>query len=402
MFLTFREFNSEGEIRNFLSAAGNTEMGSRILSSKAKLFTVEIEGIDTRAANILKQDAISVGADCAVPRIASNFERGKCKVLLISNRRALEKLIEKLMLQPFNLPELAKKLKTSTENYLKSHFKINIKGKTFNIDKPIIMGVLNVTPDSFSDGGLYTEVGVAVERAKEMIEEGAVIIDVGGESTRPGSSPVPEEEEIKRVIPVIKALRENLGDDILISIDTYKSKVAQEALEHGADIINDISGTHFDRRMISVAYDFNCPIIITHIKGTPRDMQKNPYYKDVIKEIILYFEETIDTLIRNGIKEENIIIDPGIGFGKRVVDNLCILRRLNEFRIFGLPILIGTSRKSFIGEITKEPDPKRRLPGTLASIYASVIRGAKILRVHDVKEVASFLKILNSIESLSC
>jgi len=402
MFLTFREFSNFQEIRNYLIKIGNTEAGSNILSSKAFTFTIEIDGIDTRAANILKQDAISVGADCAVPRIASNFEKGNCKVLLIANKRSLEKLIEKLSLQPFKLSELSEHLKTILENYSKSKFNVKLKDKTLMLDKPVIMGILNVTPDSFSDGGLYIEKESAYKCAEKMLKEGASIIDIGGESTRPGSKPVSAEEEIKRVIPVIELLKNRLGSEIIISIDTYKSEVAKEALKFGVDIVNDISGTHFDEKMVDVEGEFDCPIVITHIKGTPQNMQKNPYYEDVIKEIIQYFEKTIDKLLKRGIKKEKIIIDPGIGFGKRVEDNLCILKRLNEFKIFGLPVLIGTSRKSFIGKITNEADPKKRLSGTLATIYASAIRGAKILRVHDVKETANFLKILNSLEGLSC
>ncbi len=402
MFLTVRKFNGEDEVRRYLLELGNSDVGSRILSLKSETLTVEIDGIDTRAANILKQDAISVGADCAVPRKASSFEKGTCRVLLMGNRRSIKKLTEKLKLQPFRLSELSRRLERLMENYFKNRFTLNIGRRKLVLDKPLIMGILNVTPDSFSDGGFYTRIETAVRHAEEMVREGASIVDVGGESTRPGSEPIPADEEMGRVIPVIESIRDVLGDEVVISIDTYKSEVAREALKAGADMVNDISGLHFDERMAEVVSGFKCPVVITHIKGTPKNMQENPHYEDVVREIMNYLSETVEYARGMGIGDDQIVIDPGIGFGKRVEDNLCILRRLNEFRALGFPILIGTSRKSFIGKVNAEPDPRRRLSGTLATLYASVIRGAKILRVHDVKETKRFLDMLTAIEEIEC
>ena len=245
------------------------------------------------------------------------------------------------------------------------------------------MGVLNVTPDSFSDGGRFFKVEDAVKCGIKMAEEGADIIDVGGESSRPGSDPVTIDEELSRVIPVIETLSKEI--DIPISIDTYKSDVAKRALEAGAEMINDISALRFDPEMKEVAAEYQVPIVLMHIKGTPKNMQENPYYEDVREEITEYLRESIQMAENAGIKRENIIIDPGIGFGKRVEDNLNILKNLNKFSILNHLILVGPSRKSFIGKILDLP-VEERLEGSLAALAVSIMNGANIVRVHDVKE----------------
>jgi len=256
--------------------------------------------------------------------------------------------------------------------------------KQFNFfTRTYIMGILNVTPDSFSDGGNFLKVEDAVRRGIKMAEEGADIIDVGGESTRPGSDPATIEEELSRVIPVIEALSKEL--DIPVSIDTYKSEVAKKALEAGAEMINDISALRFDPKMKEVAAEYKVPIVLMHIKGTPKNMQENPYYEDVIKEITEYLKESIQMAKNGGVQEENIIIDPGIGFGKRLEDNLNILKNLKKFSILNCPILVGPSRKSFIGKILDLP-VEERLEGSLAALAVSIMNGANIVRVHDVKE----------------
>jgi dihydropteroate synthase len=397
-----KEFESKEELKNYLLSVGNTLEGSQILSKKGRVFLFEISDLDTRAANILKQDAIALGGDCAVPRKASSFERGKCTVLLMVTEREFERLIEKLKLQPFGLKELSQELQKILSEYRRDSFTISYRGKELSLKKPVIMGILNVTPDSFSDGGLYNSVDRALKRCEKMLEEGAQIIDIGGESTRPGAEPVPLEEEVRRTIPVIEEIRKKLGDDFFISIDTYKSFVAERALSAGADIVNDISGFHFDEKMAELVAKEKCPAVIMHIKGTPKDMQKNPYYEDVVKEIITYFRKTIKMAEEKGVKRSQLIIDPGIGFGKRVIDNLCILKRLSEFKVFGLPILVGASRKSFIGAVTGEEIPVRRVPGSLAAAAMAILKGAKILRVHDVRETKQFLDILSAIREANC
>ncbi len=260
---------------------------------------------------------------------------------------------------------------------------------------PLIMGILNITPDSFSDGGRFTEKNRAVEHALMMVEEGARIIDVGGESTRPGADPVSPEEELNRVVPVIEEIRGH--SDVLISVDTYRSGTARAALEAGADIINDISGAQFDVQMAETVRSYDCPIIVMHIKGTPKNMQKNPFYTDVMAEIYAYFEDRIAFLDKQKISK--IILDPGIGFGKRTEDNLHILRDLRDFTFLPYPLLIGLSRKSFIGNTLDRPVDERN-PGTLAGHLSAGINGASILRVHDVKETVDALRMYDAIQNL--
>ena len=242
------------------------------------------------------------------------------------------------------------------------------------------MGILNVTPDSFSDGNLFFDAGKAINHAKQMVKEGADIIDIGGESSRPGSEPVSEEEELRRVSPIIKKLKDEIN--VPISIDTYKPKVAEECIKLGASIINDINGLR-NEEMIKVAAKYKVPVIIMHMKGSPKTMQENPIYKDAVKEIKEFLSQQIKKAKQAGIN--NIIIDPGIGFGKKLEHNLQIFKRLGEFKELKCPILIGPSRKSFIENITGLP-VNERLEGTIATVSISILNGANIVRVHDVKE----------------
>ena len=277
----------------------------------------------------------------------------------------------------------------------KKEFVLNFRHKKYNFsERTHIMGVLNVTPDSFSDGGKFFSLEKAVSQALKMVEDGTDIIDIGGESTRPGSLPVSLDEEAQRVLPVIEALAKKI--QIPISIDTYKSQIAQKAFDAGAEMINDISGLRYDPEMIKIASKYNLPVIIMHIKGTPRNMQENPVYEDVVKELKNYFEERINFAVSAGIKEENIFLDPGIGFGKRFEDNLNILKNLREFGKLEKPILVGLSRKSFIGKILDLP-VEERLEGSLAALAYSIMQGAQIVRVHDVKESVRVAKVMDAI-----
>ena len=240
-----------------------------------------------------------------------------------------------------------------------------------------IMGILNVTPDSFSGDGIYQDVDRAVSIAERMVEDGADIIDIGGESTRPGAESVVIEEEIKRTIPIVKILSKRIN--VSISIDTTKSEVARLALENGASIINDITGLESDPEIIDVAREFNARVVLMHIKGTPQTMQHSPKYGNVVQEIKEKLKVIIEKSMTRGIKKENIIIDPGIGFGKTLEHNLQILNRLSEFKEFKLPVLIGTSRKAFIGKLTGA-EPDKRLFGTAASVAIAIKNGADIVR----------------------
>lgn len=256
-----------------------------------------------------------------------------------------------------------------------------------------IMGVLNVTPDSFSDGGVYLEVDSAIVRARSMVADGATILDIGGESSRPGAEPVPIDVELDRVLPVIRALKsEQL--DIPISIDTTKAEVAQKALEAGAHIINDITALQGDSAMADVASEMDAGVILMHMKGTPRTMQQSPFYEDVVKDIYDNLENWIDRSVDKGIEPNRIIIDPGIGFGKTTEQNIQILKKLSVFKQLNRPILIGTSRKSFIGKLLDLPVTDR-VEGTIATVCWSIVQGADIVRVHDVKAVSRAVKMID-------
>ena len=270
--------------------------------------------------------------------------------------------------------------------------------------KACIMGILNATPDSFSDGGRFNTVDTAVKQGLKLVEDGAHILDIGGESSRPFAAPVSEQEELDRVIPVIQALVKQIS--VPISIDTVKSGVAKKALDAGASFINDITAFEKDPDMADLAAERQVPVILMHMKGTPETMQVNPDYDDLMTEIIAYLVSRADYAVRKGIKKENIILDPGIGFGKTVEHNLVLLNHLEKIIALGFPILVGPSRKSFIQKILsgKEktpvgPDHVRTEYGTLAAVAASLMKGAHIVRVHDVEKLKPFTCILDSIRN---
>lgn len=271
--------------------------------------------------------------------------------------------------------------------------------QTFCLDfsrKTHIMGVLNVTPDSFSDGGLHFDKSSAVDHALRMADEGADIIDIGGESTRPGSDPVSPEEEIRRTVPVIETISRQITCPI--SIDTYRADVAKRALDAGASIVNDISGLRFDPLMPKVVSDCKVPVVIMHMKGTPKDMQLNPVYNALIPEILDYFRKRIEFAVNAGIGEDLIAIDPGIGFGKTFDHNLIILNNLHELTRLGKPLLVGPSRKAFLGRLLNGAAPDERTEGTAAAVAISIIKGANIIRVHDVKEMSKVAIVADAIK----
>ncbi len=259
----------------------------------------------------------------------------------------------------------------------------------------LIMGILNVTPDSFSDGNHFLAPEKALAQARRLASEGADIIDIGGESTRPGAARVEEDEEVNRVLPVIEALRREFPD-LPISIDTYKSRVATAAIEAGADIINDISAFNFDPKMADVAASTDAYACLMHIQGTPNAMQKDPVYRDLFAEICHYFDKSIKLAFDAGVKREKLILDPGIGFGKTLEHNLLLLKHLRNFTGFGLPLLIGTSRKSFIGKLTGDP-ANQRLFASLATVAQALTKGANIVRVHDVAATKQALTVTDAI-----
>jgi dihydropteroate synthase len=270
-----------------------------------------------------------------------------------------------------------------------------IRGKIFDWgNRTHVMGVLNVTPDSFSDGGAFQTVQAATIRAVEMVAAGVDMIDIGGESTKPGAIPVDAATELARVIPVIEAIRQHpdIGQ-IPISIDTTKSTVAQAAIVAGGDLINDVSGGAFDSQMFAIVAQLGVPYVMMHMRGTPTTMQQMTDYQDIVAEIIAFFEIQIDRAIQSGINRSQIIIDPGIGFAKTYHQSIELIRQLEKFQVLELPLLVGVSRKSFIGKILDQPDPTQRLWGTAAACCAAIANGADILRVHDVAEMVDVSRV---------
>jgi len=260
--------------------------------------------------------------------------------------------------------------------------------------KTYIMGVLNVTPDSFSDGGRFNTLESAIAQAAQMIEDGADILDIGGQSTRPNADEVSLQEELDRIIPVIEAIRQRF-DQIPISVDTTRSHVAKTAIAAGADMVNDISGAVFDAEMLATVGKLGVPIILMHLRGTPKTMQSLTEYGDLIQEICDFLQERIDSAIANGITQ--IMIDPGIGFAKKSDQSLEILRRLQAFQSLNCPILVGASRKSFIGHLLDQPDPKKRVWGTAAACVSAIANGADVVRVHDIAEMRDACRVADAI-----
>jgi dihydropteroate synthase len=263
------------------------------------------------------------------------------------------------------------------------------------------MGILNVTPDSFSDGGRFTEIDTAIEQAKCMLAEGVDIIDIGGESTRPGSDSVSGEEQISRVVPVIKAIREKLSETVLISIDTTLSEVAKAALDAGANIINDISAGQGDKAILHLASEGEVPIILMHMKGSPKTMQDNPSYDDVVAEVIASLKQRVDEALAVGIKKHNIMLDPGIGFGKRREDNIALLAQLEKVVAIGYPVLLGTSRKRFMGSLCSVSEPIELVTATAVTTALGVMSGVQMFRVHDVKENKQAAEVAWAIKNAS-
>lgn len=272
-----------------------------------------------------------------------------------------------------------------------------IRDRTFNWgERTYLMGILNVTPDSFSDGGEFDSVATALIQARTMIAHGADIVDLGGESTRPDAEPVSVEQELQRVIPVIEQLRQE--SNIPISIDTTKAIVAQQAIAAGADIVNDISGGTFDAQMLPTVAQLNVPIILMHMRGNPQTMQSLTDYQDVVSEVVEFLTAQVERAIALGIDQSKIMIDPGIGFAKKAEQSLELLQRLNELTVLSLPVLVGVSRKSFMRPILHQDDPKARIWGTAAACYGAIARGADVLRVHDLKEMYDVCRVADAIE----
>ena len=383
---------------------GTSREGVNILAPKSLYSVFKIEEISSWEANIIKQHLLSLGSDAAIERKAL-VKDIKTTVLAFGSVSQLRKLCHKLKNQPFHLKEISKTLSFYLDNLYRREFLVKIKGRSLKIREPLVCGIINVTDDSFAGDGLLHKAdqtvisrasklkieGLALEKAEQMLKHGAKMIDIGGESTRPFSQAINEGEELRRVIPVLEVLRKKFKD-VLLSVDTYKYKVAKEAVASGADIINDISALRSSPKIAFLIKKYKLGCILMHMKGTPRTMQLKPKYKDVMAEEISFFKERLEFCKEQGISEEQVFLDPGIGFGKRPEDNTRIISELYKLRIFGLPIFLGLSRKSFIGKILNL-ETEDRLYGTIAANIMAITNGANILRVHDVKETVEALKV---------
>jgi len=392
MFNTLARSCIGTKVEELMEKIGVTPEGIEIMAKKGEFFVVRMEDLPLKGALLLKQEALAAGMECALPWCTAALTCEKTPAILFGTLRQFEILTNKMMLQPFKGKIMAQEIENAINNYRKDEFVVRAGDFKIEIPPLKIMGILNVTPDSFSDGGRYLDVDTAVQRAREMVKEGADIIDIGGESSRPFSSPVSEEEELRRVIPVLEELD---GLKVPISIDTYKPKVAEEALKRGASIVNDIYGLRRDG-MAEVVRDYDAAVVIMHMKGEPRNMQVNPQYEDTIGEIAKFLRERAEFAMKVGIEESKIILDPGIGFGKRVEDNLRILNNLAYLKSLGFPLLIGASRKSYMGKLFNL-DVSERLETTIASNIIASINGASILRVHDVKENVRAIRMVEEI-----
>lgn len=388
--------NKEDGIKE-LKRIGVNEKAIEIMLPKLFGINIKLKDLAPQDAIILKQEMLNIGGDVAIAEETLPPYSKKTDVLIMGNKKQIIKLASKIKRQYNRLANIGENIEKILENIEKEQ-EIKIGNKIFKFGKrTYIMGILNVTPDSFYDGGKYDKLEKAIERARQMEKEGVDIIDIGGESTRPFSLPIDEKEEMNRVLPVIEALKNEIK--VPLSIDTYKPRVAEKAIEKGVDMINDVFALRKEG-MAEIAREFDVPVCIMHMKGEPKNMQMNPYYKDVMEEIYEFLRERIVFAIKKGIDENKIIIDPGIGFGKRtgggIEDNCEIIARLKELKSLGRPILIGISRKTFIGNITKT-SVEERLEGSLGAEAIAIANGADILRCHDVLATKRMAMVVDAI-----
>lgn len=366
-----------------------------IFAQKADVILLKITRISVAAGNILKQTALVCGADCALHRDAISGRVKKTDAILFATPRQYEQICLRLKKQPECAARLVPEIQSLLAAAQRPPHQVKLGRWTLKLNRPLILGILNITPDSFYDGGRYLDPEAALERAHQLVEEGADILDIGAESTRPGAAPVPPAEQLHRILPVLKPLAKKAR--VPISIDTTSSRVAEAALAEGAALINDISGLRFDPTLARVCARYKAGLILMHIRGTPRTMQRNPVYKDLMAEITDELAKSIHQALEAGVEFENLLVDPGIGFGKKPAHNLEILRRLSELRTLNRPIVIGPSRKSFIGHILNLP-PEERLEGTITACIVGALNGASIVRVHDVLPVRRALQVLTAIQ----
>ncbi|MGD0152926.1 MAG: dihydropteroate synthase [Thermacetogeniaceae bacterium] len=387
------EISNRAEARQALIEIGADAAGIAWMTPKAVHRLLRVEHLSTRAAIILKQEMLSKGGEAAISREAGDFSVDVTDVLLMGTLRQYDQLCYKLKLQPFGLASLARSIKTVFHN-LEQQESRQLRCRDLSLtlgERTLIMGILNVTPDSFSDGGRFNSLEVAIAHAKEMVDEGADIIDIGGESTRPQTwdeKPLSAEEEIDRILPVLEKLLQEI--DAPISIDTYKAETARAALQAGAHIINDIWGFLREPELAKVSAGYDVPVILMH------NQEGTEYKQSLIGGVIASLRQSVKIAEDAGVRPEQIIVDPGIGFGKTTQQNLEVLHHMGELRSLGKPILLGTSRKSVVGNTLNLP-VDQRLEGTAATVAWGIAKGADIVRVHDVKEMSRVARMVDAI-----
>ncbi|MGM9569433.1 MAG: dihydropteroate synthase [Phascolarctobacterium sp.] len=370
-----------------------------IFTHKATIVPYKLLQVRTPAANILKQEMLAAGGDAVVPTGCIVNADKYVDVLLLGTLKQYKLLLKKLeQMQYFGLKQVAEELQAAVDSVLAPQMlKTTLAdGRVLTYDKMCVMGILNITPDSFYAGSRVPVLDDVITKAGFMLEHGAQILDIGGESTRPGSDSVDGEEERRRVLPVIAALRKEYPEAVL-SVDTYRGDTAEAALEAGADIINDISAMEADPHMLDVAVRTKAPIILMHMRGTPKNMQQNCQYQDVVQEVAVYLAQRAQLLREQGVGSDKIILDPGIGFAKDVEQNLRLMRDLHVLTSFGYPVLLAASRKSTIGAVLGGVPADERLEGTIATSLQAVYAGAQMVRVHDVQANVRAIRMLEGI-----
>lgn len=377
-----------------IAGVGADRAGCRFMAPKAVHRVLKLSGLTPIQANIVKQEMLSKGGEAALARGVVDHSVEKTDLLLMGTLKQYDLLLVKLKAQPFGLSALAEEIRRVLQNLEgRRPYRLDCRGKQLVLgERTLVMGILNITPDSFSDGGSFNDLSRALEHAQQMVEDGADIIDLGGESTRPGYTPVPVAEELRRVIPVLEKLVERIP--VPISVDTTKAEVARQALEIGAHIINDQWALRADSEIARVVAHYNAPVILMH-------NQQGTVYRDLMGDIIRFFRESMAMAEEAGLSREKIIIDPGIGFGKTVEQNLEVMSRLRELDCLGQPVLLGTSRKSMIGKTLNLP-VDQRMEGTAATVAIGIASGVDIVRVHDVKEMVRVARMTDAMVRRGC
>ena len=391
MILPITSCNLRYELKNI----GVHQASIETFMNKSAILPLKVLKVRTPAANIIKQEMLACGGDCAIHAGCVVCAQDHSDILLLGTKKHYRLLLQKMAMMPyFGLPKIKEELQSFLENApLKTILADN---RVLEYDHVVVMGILNITPDSFYADSRVRSIDEVINRAGQMLRDGAEILDIGGESTRPGSDSINPQEEIARIVPVVEALRKEYPQSIL-SIDTYHAETAEATLASGADIINDISAMEYDEKMIDVVVKNNAPVILMHMRGTPKNMQQNTEYGNVVEEVSKYLKERAEMLRGHNFAKEKIILDPGIGFAKNVDQNLKLMQGLSEMTGSDYPVLLAASRKSTIGKVLGDIPPEARLAGTIATSCQAVYAGANMVRVHDVKENIQAIRMLEAI-----